>query len=114
MTAETSRHAATQAMVRYFVLAFVVVGLLGSLLVYSFFDSRSQRRETLAIRVAYCQELEKLKTDNREDLARSKKNYARNLRLLHLQDSPELRRAAEEGWKRKAMRNAPKSCPYKG
>lgn len=112
--ADARRRAATRAFVRYFLLFFVVVGLLGAFSVYAVLDAKRQTASQRALRVEYCTELEKLKTQNREDVANDKKNFARNLRLLGLKDSPELRQAAQEDWARKLRRNAPKPCPYTG
>ena len=68
----------------------------------------------LVARIEFCHELEKLKTENREDVYRDQKNYARNLRLLGLKNTPELHQAAKEDWDRKLARNAAKPCPYTG
>lgn len=112
--AEIRRRAATRAFVRYFILAFLIVGVLSGLIAYALMDARSQHRESLAIRIAYCTELEGLKKQNRVDLAYDKKNFKRNLALLGIPDTPALRTAVRKSWARKAARNAPKSCPYKG
>lgn len=111
---EARRRAATRAFVRYFALAFLVVLGLSALSVYAVLDSRAQKREARAIRIEYCAELEALKAQNREDVAKAKRDYPRTLRLLGLKDTKELRDVAEEGWALKLARNAPKSCPYTG
>lgn len=112
--AETRRREATRAVVKYFVLGFVLVALLSGLVTYAVLDSQARRRDSRAIRVAYCRELEKLKTQNREDLADEQKHYHRNLRLLGLKETPELRRITHERWDKERVRNAPKKCPYEG
>lgn len=78
------------------------------------YTNAGRRADRLAVRIEYCTELEKLKTQNREDVFEAKKNYSRNLRLLGIKDTPELRRVAEEGWEKKLRRNAAKPCPYGG
>jgi hypothetical protein len=113
-TEETRRKAATRAFISYFVLAFSVVVIVGGFVVYAVYDARHQARTSQAIRVEYCRELEKLKTQNREDIAQEKRDFKRNLRLLNLKETPALRRAAQEKWDRETKRNAPKSCPYTG
>lgn len=110
--ADVRRKEATKAFVRYFIIGMLIVGCLSGLTSYSLMQTRAQRAETMAIRTAYCQELEKLKTQNREDLARSKRNYKRDLRLLGIKNTKELRKATEESWAIKAKRNAAKPCPY--
>jgi hypothetical protein len=110
--AEIRRREATRAIIRYFLAGFVVVLLLGGMAAYAVVDAERQRHESYALRVEYCLELEKLKADNREEVARKKANYHRDLRLLGIKDSPELRRAAEAGWARTLRRNAARSCPY--
>jgi hypothetical protein len=110
---EARRREATRAAVRYFLLAFVVVLAMSGTTVYAVWSARVQAHESYAIRVAYCRELERLKTQNREDVAQEEHDYTRNLRLLGIKDTPELRRAAEAGWARKLRRNAPRACPYR-
>lgn len=110
--AEIRRRAATRAMIRYFLLGFMAALILGGLVTYAVYESRARRAESRALRIEYCLELEKLKAQNREDLAKAKKDYRRNLRLLGIKDTPELRRAAQEGWDRREKRNRPRPCPY--
>ena len=112
--AETRRRAATQAFVRYFSLVFVIVAMLSGFTAYAVLQSRAQARDARAIRVEYCREIEKLKAENRASARDDMAHYARNLRLLGLKDTPELRRAAEESWTARLRRNAPKPCPYDG
>ena len=119
--AETRRREATRSILKYGLLGFFVVAVVSTLLVFVIYEAgqrAAERRDRIAennaVRLELCVELEKLKTQNRDDVAEAKKNYARNLRLLHLRDTPELRKAAEEGWARALRRNAPKHCPYRG
>lgn len=110
--AAARRREATTAAVRYFALFFAVFLVMGALTAYTIRSSRAQEVGRLSVRTEYCLELEKLKTQNREDVASDKKNYRRNLRLLGLKDTPELRRVVEQGWAKKLRRNSPKRCPY--
>ncbi len=110
--AELRRREATRAVVRYFALGFAVVCLLTGIAVYAILDARADARASLEVRTEYCRELEKLKTQNREDVAEAKEKYAENLRLLGIKDTPELRKAVEASWAKKLRRNAAKPCPY--
>ncbi len=119
--AESRRRAATRSVVKYGLAAFLVVAAVSLMLVYVVWDAgqrdaarRARVAENNAVRLELCVELEKLKAQNRADVAEEKRNYKRNLRLLHLKDSPELRRAAEEGWAKKLRQNAARPCPYTG
>jgi hypothetical protein len=112
--AETRRREATRAIVRYFLAGFLVVLVLGSMAAYAVVDAQRQRSESHAVRLEYCRELEKLKAQNRDDVAQAIKDFPRTLRLLKLEDTPEIRRVAREGWNRKLERNAAKPCPYEG
>lgn len=106
------RSTATRTVVRYFSLAFLSSSMFGGLVAFAVWDERQERATNRAVRIEYCMELEKLKTQNREDVAERKKHYARNLRLLGLKDSKELRNIAEEGWDKDLARNTAKPCPY--
>lgn len=108
------RREATRAAIRYFALFFLVFLFMGGLTAYTIRSARVDARANRSVRMEYCQELEKLKAQNREDLADDKKHYRRNLRLLGIKETPELRRAVHEEWAKRARRNAPKSCPYTG
>lgn len=112
--AQARRREATRAAIRYFALFFALFLAMGALTAYTLISAREDRQTSRAIRMEYCQELERLKAQNREDLARDKRNFRRNLRLLGIRETPELRKAAREEWARKAARNRPKSCPYTG
>jgi hypothetical protein len=90
--AETRRREATRAIVRYFLAGFLVVLVLGSMAAYAVVDAQRQR----------------------SDVAQAIKDFPRTLRLLKLEDTPEIRRVAREGWNRKLERNAAKPCPYEG
>lgn len=98
----------------YFFLGFFAVASTACLLVFAVYTARTNARSNRSVRIEYCQELEKLKTQNREDVVKDKRNYRRNLRLFHLTDTPELHRIAAADWAEKLARNAPKSCPYTG
>lgn len=111
---EARRREATRAFIRYFSLVFLVVLGLSSLGAWAIIDARRQRADSRALRIEYCRELEKLKAQNREDVRDDIKHFHRTLRLLHLKDTPEIRRVARQGWEKKLARNAPKRCPYKG
>jgi len=110
--AATRRREATKAALRYFLLFFCVFLLMGGLTAYVVRNARNDARSNLAVRMEYCQELERLKTQNREDLADEKRHYRRNLRLLGIRETPELRRAVHAEWRKKARRNRAKACPY--
>lgn len=113
-SAEARRREATRAFIRYFVLGFIVVVVLSGMAVYAVADARHQTAQARSLRVEYCRELEKLKTQNREDVAEERRNFKRNIRLFHLEDTPELRKIAEKRWDKVMARNAPKPCPYTG
>lgn len=108
------RAEATRTFLRYFFLAFMVVLSLSGLVAYAIYDGIERRHESRSIRLAYCIELEKLKTQNREDVYEKRRNFERDLRLLGIKDTPELRQAARESWRKRLERNAPKTCPYEG
>lgn len=109
---ELRRKEATKIAVKYFVISFVAVAFMSGLIAYAVINAKRQARDSYAIKVEYCKELEKLKTQNREDLARDKKHYKRNLRLLGIKETPELDKAVHEQWALTAKRNKPKPCPY--
>ena len=111
--ATVRRREATRAAVRYFALFFTMFLFMSGLTVYTLRNAREDRKANYAIRLEYCQELERLKTQNREDLADEKRHYRRNLRLLGIRETPELRRAVHEEWRKKARRNRAKACPYR-
>jgi ABC-type lipoprotein release transport system permease subunit len=111
---EARRQEATRTFIRYFILAFLVVLTMSALVAYAVYDGMARRQESHALRLAYCVELEKLKTQNRAEVREDQKNYRRNLRLLGINDTPELRKAVREGWARDLARNAPRPCPYEG
>lgn len=110
--AELRRKEATRAMIRYFLLGFGAALLMGALVAYAVYESRARARQSYDVRVEYCQELENLKAQNREEVAQSKRDYRRTLDALGVKDAPKVRRLAEEGWARKLRRNAPRACPY--
>lgn len=111
--AAARRREATRAAIRYFLLFFALFLFLGALAAYTVRNARQDEARSLRVRMEYCRELEKLKTQNREDVADDKKHYRRNLRLLGLKDTPELRRAVEANWRKELRRNRAKPCPYR-
>lgn len=106
--AEARRSAATRAIVKYVLLGCFVVATVSTLLVFAVYEAGQRKAD----RTELCVQLETLKTQNREDIAEEKKHYKRNLRLLGLKDTPELRSVVEKRWAKALSRNARKSCPY--
>lgn len=113
------RRLVTRAFIRYFLVAFFVVAVVSTLSALSVLsqlqrraDRRERRLDNAATLLFVCEQLEALKTQNREDVTEEKRQYKRNLRLLHLADTPELRRIAEAGWAKRLERNKARACPY--
>lgn len=78
--------------------------VIGAVVAYNNHARAMDRRDTRAF---FCHEIERLKAQNRDEVAEDKKNFPRTLRLLKLKPTPEIRRVAEEGWKRRLARNKP-------
>jgi len=110
--AELRRREVTRAAIRYFLLVFCAVLILTSMVAYGVWNDRSQGAQKLALRTEYCQAIEALKRQNREDVAKDIKDFPRTLRLLKLKDTPEIRKVAREGWQRKLRQNRARKCPY--
>lgn len=106
------RKAATKATAIYFAIGFMVVLVLSAMTVFGIEEIRARNSDRSALRREFCTEIEGLKEQNREAVFHDAANYSKNLRLLKLTDTPELRQAAIAGWNRTLARNVRRSCPY--
>lgn len=57
-------------------------------------------------------EIERLKTQNRQEIATSKRDFKKNLALLGIKNTPALDKAQAAAWAIELKNNAPTPCPF--